>query len=188
MLSKFIFLYCALAIITAALCAVRFRNPVHSVLAVLVLFFHMAGLYLLLNAEFLAAVQIIVYAGAVLVLYLFVVFLVNIKQEINIERFVANHNISIGISFLVFVMLLIGSRSFVLGPHGKWTTDAIRQVTHTKAIGTEIFTSYILPFEIVALVLLVAVIGGILLAKQENQGTAVDGKESSGALTEEGRK
>ena len=188
MLSKFIFLYCALVIITTALLAVRFRNPVHSVLAVLVLFFHMAGLYLLLNAEFLAAVQIIVYAGAILVLYLFVVFLVNLRQEINIERFVANHNISIGISFLVFVMLLVGSRSFILGTHGKWTIDAIREVTHTKALGTEIFTSYILPFEIVALVLLVAVIGGILLAKQEGKGTVVDGKESSGPMIEEGPK
>ncbi len=188
MLAKFIFLYCALVIIASALLAVRFRNPVHSVLAVLVLFFHMAGLYLLLNAEFLAAVQIIVYAGAILVLYLFVVFLVNIKQEIHIERFVANHNISIAISLLVFVMLMVGTRSFFLGTHGKWTVDAILKVTHTKALGTEIFTSYILPFEIVALVLLVAVIGGILLAKQERQGTVAGRKENAGQLTEEGRK
>jgi NADH-quinone oxidoreductase subunit J len=104
MLIKFIFLYCALMIVTTAILAVRFRNPVHSVLAVLVLFFHMAGLYLLLNAEFLAAVQIIVYAGAILVLYLFVLFLVNIREEITTKRFVENHNISKFISFLVFLM------------------------------------------------------------------------------------
>jgi len=188
MLSKFIFLYCALAIITSAMLAVRFKNPVYSVLAVLVLFFHMAGLYLLLNAEFLAAVQIIVYAGAILVLYLFVVFLVNLKEEVNVARFVANHNISILISLLVFAVLIAGSRSFCLGPQGKWTIDAIRRITHTKALGTEIFTSYILPFEIVALVLLIAVIGGILLAKQDKNEVAAGQNERPDPLTEEGRK
>ena len=188
MLGKFIFLYCALMIVTTGILAVRFRNPVHSVLAVLVLFFHMAGLYLLLNAEFLAAIQIIVYAGAVLVLYLFVVFLVNIKEEIKTERFVVNHNISKFISFLVFLMLIAVTQSFRLGTPGKWTVDAIRQVTHTKAMGIEIFTSYILPFEIIALILLVAVVGGILLAKQDKQEVIMAQKESSGPLTRGGQK
>ena len=86
MVNQLLFLYCALVIIGTALLSVRFKNPVYSVLAVLVLFFHMAGLYLLLNAEFLAAIQIIVYAGAILVLYLFVLFLVNLKQEVKVER------------------------------------------------------------------------------------------------------
>lgn len=188
MLSKFIFLYCALMIVITAILAVRFRNPVHSVLAVLVLFFHMAGLYLLLNAEFLAAIQIIVYAGAILVLYLFVLFLVNIKEEIKTERFVANHNISKVLVFLVFVMLIPLLQTFHLGEHGTWTMDAIRQVTNTKALGMEIFTSYILPFEIIALILLVAVVGGILLARQDKQEGIMAQNESSGSITKEGRK
>ncbi len=169
MLIKSIFLYCALVIITTAILTVRFRNPVHSVLAVLVLFFHMAGLYLLLNAEFLAAVQVIVYAGAILVLYLFVVFLVNVKKEIKTDRFIASYKIAAICSFLVFVLLIAGSRSFLIGPSGKWTIEAVNRITHTKAIGSEIFSTYVLPFEIVALILLVAVIGGILLAKQDKQ-------------------
>lgn len=188
MLGQFIFLYCALMIVITGILAVRFRNPVYSVLAVLVLFFHMAGLYLLLNAEFLAAIQIIVYAGAILVLYLFVLFLVNIRQEIKTERFVANHNIAKFISFLVFLMLIAVTQSFRLGTAGKWTTDAIRQATHTKALGIEIFTSYILPFEIIALVLLVAVVGGILLAKQDKQEVAMAPEEDSGPLTKGGTK
>ncbi|NOR10209.1 MAG: NADH-ubiquinone/plastoquinone oxidoreductase chain 6 [Desulfovibrionaceae bacterium] len=188
MLSKFIFLYCALMIVTTGILAVRFRNPVHSVLAVLVLFFHMAGLYLLLNAEFLAAIQIIVYAGAILVLYLFVLFLVNIRQEIKTERFVENHNISKFISFLVFLMLIAVTQSFRLGVPGEWTTDAINQATHTKALGIEIFTSYILPFEIIALILLVAVVGGILLAKQDKQEVVMAPDEGSGPLTKGGQK
>ncbi|HIQ37929.1 MAG TPA: NADH-ubiquinone/plastoquinone oxidoreductase chain 6, partial [Desulfocapsa sulfexigens] len=86
------------------------------------------------------------------------------------------------------VMLLVGSRSFILGTRGKWTIDAIREVTHTKALGTELFSSYLLPFEIVALILLVAVIGGILLAKQDKQEVVVDRQERSGPSTEEERK
>jgi len=175
-------------IVTTGILAVRFRNPVHSVLAVLVLFFHMAGLYLLLNAEFLAAIQIIVYAGAILVLYLFVLFLVNIKEEIKTERFVKNHNIAKLIAFLVFVMLIPLLHSFRLGEPGKWTMDAIGQTTNTKALGMEIFTSYILPFEIIALILLVAVVGGILLAKQDKQEGIMAQKESSGSSTKGGQK
>ena len=88
MFLQFFFGYCALMIIASGILAISLRNPVHSVLMVLVLFFHMAGLYLTLNAEFLAAVQIIVYAGAILVLYLFVLFLVSLREELHLDAFV----------------------------------------------------------------------------------------------------
>ena len=82
------FWYCALVIVSCGLLAISLHNPVHSVLSVLVLFFHLAGLYLILQAEFLAAVQIIVYAGAILVLYLFVLFLINRKEELRLDSLV----------------------------------------------------------------------------------------------------
>jgi len=85
MFTQIFFCYCAVMIIGTGLLAITMKNPVHSVLMVLVLFFHMAGLYLTLQAEFLAAVQIIVYAGAILVLYLFVLFLVSLREEIRIN-------------------------------------------------------------------------------------------------------
>jgi len=88
MFAKLLFLYCGFVILACGLAAIRMRNPVHSVLMVLVLFFHMAALYLLLGAEFLAAVQVIVYAGAILVLYLFVLFLVSLREELRLKRFV----------------------------------------------------------------------------------------------------
>ena len=76
MFGEIFFLYCAFVITVCGVLAISLRNPIHCVLLVLLLFFHMAAVYLTLQAEFLAAIQIIVYAGAILVMYLFVLFLV----------------------------------------------------------------------------------------------------------------
>ncbi len=165
--AQMIFAYLACAISVLALLAVNMRNPVHCVLMVLVMFFHMAGLYLTLNAEFLAAVQVIVYAGAVLVLYLFVVFLVNLKTEIRVERFISSHKLGMSLAVALWLLLLAAQHSFRLGIPGKWTIAAIREATHTKALGIELLTNFALPFEITGIILLVAVIGAIFLAKNE---------------------
>src|SRR5262249_61696557 len=80
------FFYFALIIAAASVLVVALHNPIYSTLALLIMFFHVAGLYVTLHAEFLAAVQIIVYAGAILVLYLFVVMLLNLKQDVRYHR------------------------------------------------------------------------------------------------------
>src|SRR5215813_4715408 len=100
------FFYFALIIAAASVLVVALRNPIYSALALLIMFFHVAGLYVTLHAEFLAAVQIIVYAGAILVLYLFVVMLLNVKRE---ERFHLQWPIAplVGITILTEVLLLI---------------------------------------------------------------------------------
>ncbi|PLX50081.1 MAG: NADH-ubiquinone/plastoquinone oxidoreductase chain 6 [Desulfobulbaceae bacterium] len=170
-LSQLLFAYLATAITGLALLAVNARNPVHSVLLVLAMFFHMAGLYLTLNAEFLAAVQIIVYAGAILVLYLFVVFLVNLKEEIRVKRFVVSQHYAILLAIGLCVLLVSNMDSFALGISGPWTIEAIQQTTHIKALGRELFTTYLLPFEITGLILLVAVIGGLVLAREDKATT-----------------
>lgn len=169
MFNEIMFLYCAITIIATGLMAVRFKNPVYSVLSVLTLFFHMAGLYLLLNAEFLAAIQIIVYAGAVLVLYVFVIFLVNLRQEITVDRFIENHKLSTIASVALGLCLLAVIPSFKLGAKGDFTVDRIQQITHTKAMGYEIYSTYILPFEVAGLILLIAVIGGLVLARKDRE-------------------
>ncbi len=169
MFNQILFLYCAVVIIGTGLLAVRFKNPVYSVLAVLVLFFHMAVLYLLLNAEFLAAIQIIVYAGAILVLYLFVVFLVDLRQELIIERFIANHRFGTISSIALGVCLLAVIPFFKLGAKGEYPVERIEQLTHTKAMGFELYSTYILPFEVAGLILLIAVIGGLVLARKDRE-------------------
>ena len=167
MFNQLAFLYCASVITGTGLLAVRFKNPVYSVLAVLVLFVHMAGLYLLLNAEFIAAIQVIVYAGAILVLYLFVLFLVNLRQEVTMERFINNHRYGTAASIALGVCLLAIIPSFTIGAKGTYPVERITELTHTKAMGFELYTTYLLPFEIAGLILLIAVIGGLVLARRE---------------------
>ena len=87
MLPQIFFGYFASAIIIMSILVITRRNPVHSVMWMLLLFFHIAGMYLFLNAEFIAAIQIIVYAGAILVLFLFVVLLLNLREELLSDRF-----------------------------------------------------------------------------------------------------
>ncbi len=169
MFNQIFFLYCGLMILGSGLLAVRFKNPVYSVLAVLILFFHMAGLYLLLNAEFLAAIQIIVYAGAILVLYLFVLFLVSLKKEVKIEQFISSNVFGTVIAVCLGACLLYIIPSFQLGAKGNFPVERIKELGHTKAMGFEMYTTFILPFEIAGLILLIAVIGGLTLARKDNQ-------------------
>ena len=186
MFLKLFFIYCALVITASGILAISLRNPVHSVLMVLLLFFHMAGLYLTLNAEFLAAVQIIVYAGAILVLYLFVLFLVSLREEVQLNPFVPGAWAGRLIAGSMAVILLWVIPSFTLGEKGVWTVEAVRATTHTKALGLELYTTYLLPFEVAALVLLVALLGGLALARRDEP--TADGPEQEPAAPADNRK
>lgn len=188
MLNQLAFIYCASVIIATALLAVRFKNPVYSVLSVLLLFLHMAGLYLLLNAEFLAAIQVIVYAGAVLVLYLFVLFLVTLRDEVKAERFISNHRYATATSIGLGLCLLAIIPSFKLGAKGDYPVERIEQLTHTKAMGFELYSTYLLPFEIAGLILLVAVIGGLVLARKDQEEGGEQLLDSSPTLSTEVKK
>jgi NADH-quinone oxidoreductase subunit J len=167
MLQQLFFGYYAVVIIVLSLLVVTRWNPVHSVMWMLLLFFHIAGLYLFLNAEFIAAIQVIVYAGAILVLFLFVVLLLNLKEEILIKRYVGSWPAGLFVIGLLFVSVVSVLGSYVLGPVGKYSIEAIRSETHTKALGRLLYTEYLFPFEIASLILLVAVIGAIVLAKRK---------------------
>lgn len=171
MLPELFFAYFAGAIVALSLIVITRQNPVHSVMWMLLLFFHIAGMYLFLNAEFIAAIQVIVYAGAILVLFLFVVLLLNLREELEVNRFVGSWpaGLAIAAALFVFVMIALQSfeRAFELVPKGKFTTELIKQETHTKALGTVLYTEYLFPFEIASLILLVAIIGAIVLAKRK---------------------
>jgi len=167
MLPELFFGYYASVIVFLSLLVVTRKNPVHSVMWMLLMFFHIAGLFLFLNAEFIAAIQVIVYAGAILVLFLFVVLLLNLKDELKIDRFIGPWPAAFFIASATFVLISIALRSLVLAPPGKYTVAFIRQATHTKALGQLLYTEFLFPFEIASLILLVAVIGAIVLAKRK---------------------
>jgi NADH-quinone oxidoreductase subunit J len=167
MLPELFFGYFATAIIVLSILVVTRRNPVHSVMWMLLLFFHIASMYLFLNAEFIAAIQVIVYAGAILVLFLFVVLLLNLREEIKAKRFIGSWPAGLMISAAILVGIITAVRSFVPGPAGKYTVALIQQETHTKVLGEVLYTDFLFPFEIASLILLVAIIGAIVLAKKK---------------------
>ncbi len=158
--------YLAGAIVLLSLLVVFGRNPVHSVLWMLLMFMHVAGLYLMLNAEFLAATQVIVYAGAILVLFLFVIMMLNLREEMRARQFTGWWPVRFLIALGIAAVLVSSLAGFEAGFKGRWSIEAVEKATHTKAIGQVMFTEYILPFEIASLVLLVAIVGAVFLAKR----------------------
>jgi NADH-quinone oxidoreductase subunit J len=160
----FFFAYFSVASILAGVLTISLRNPIHCGLALLTLLLHVAGLFVLLNAEFLFAVQIIVYAGAILVLYLFVLMLLNLKTE---ERYLHSRYAVLlfgGVAVCGELLLLI-LRSPFSGSKGDAPTEAVLKTGASHAIGIKMFSDYLLPFEIVGIFLLGAIIGAIVLAK-----------------------
>jgi NADH-quinone oxidoreductase subunit J len=159
-----LFAYFALLSIVAGVLTVALKNPVHCGLALLTLLLHVSGLFVLLNAEFLWAVQVIVYAGAILVLYLFVVMLLNLKTD---ERYFHTSYLYflgpavLGALYVLFLLL----QSPYGGAKGDAPAVAVLQDGDTHAVGIKMFSVYLLQFEIVGVFLLGAIIGAIVLAK-----------------------
>jgi len=165
MIHKIIFLYFAAVIIVSAVLMVTRRNPIHSVMFMLLLFFHIAGVFVLLNAEFIAAVQLIVYAGAILILYLFVVMLLNVDRETQAAR--ANRFWP----WLAGFGIIIAGEIALLVLHGTFPADRSQAVKHAgagvKELGTELYTNYLVPFEVASVILLVGLVGAVMLAKKK---------------------
>jgi NADH-quinone oxidoreductase subunit J len=166
MAHKLIFLYFAAVILVTAVLTVTRKNPIHSVMFMLLLFFHIAGIFVMLNAEFLAAVQLIVYAGAILILYLFVAMLLSVDREVTALR--ANRFWPWLIGFGVLIAGEIG----LLVVQGGFPADAGHPMrdaasTNVGALGIELYTNYLVPFEVASIILLVGLVGAVMLAKKK---------------------
>ena len=166
------FYYLAFASVANALLAVTRKNPVHSMLWVLALFLHVAGLFLLLGAEFLAAVQVIVYAGAILIFYLFVLMVLDLPDEVARPRF-GRHWPFAALVALSVVGLVAVSRLDNLhvgaGEPAGAPEPAVASVASgggVAEIGRALFGPFALPFEIASLVLLVSIVGAVVLARR----------------------
>ena len=165
------FYYMAAASIVSALLAVTRKNPVHSMLWVLALFLHVAGIFVLLSAEFLAAVQVIVYAGAILIFYLFVLMLLDLPGEEARPRF-GNHwplAAAVGLAFAGLAWLARGETLDLARPEVATGTIGIGADSPVQGslaeIGTALFGPFTLPFEMASLVLLAAIVGAVVLAR-----------------------
>ena len=140
------------------------RKPVHSVMYLIFCFFTIGGHYLLLNAQFLAVVHIAVYAGAIMVLFLFVIMLMNLNQDTEPQKTVITKLIAgvIG-GLLLFVMVgaLKGTEQLQLSHYGH------SEIGLVKNLGKVLFKEYLFPFEIVSVLLLSALVGAIMIGKRE---------------------
>ena len=158
------YIFAALTVICAIMVVANpfSRNPVTSAMFLILTIVCMAGLFVLLHAFFLAAVQILVYAGAVMVLFLFVIMLLDLKEEERRKIKIvgaALGTISVGTIALLLIKTI---HTFSKTPVTKPEVEGA-----TASLGTLLFTKYILPFEIVSLLLLVAMVGVILLSKKD---------------------
>lgn len=164
MIPVLFFFFAALAI-ASAIMMIAHRNPIYCALFLILTLFALAGLYVLLNAPFIAAVQIIVYAGAIMVLFLFVIMLLDLKGETSKER---PGGLLQFLSILVSGVLFVELAMFVNSASKNSVTKLVEsgeQIGGTKAIGNLLFTEYLFPFEIASVLLLSAIIGSVILAK-----------------------
>jgi NADH-quinone oxidoreductase subunit J len=163
------FYFISACILGFAVLVISTKDTVHSVLFLVLDFLFVAALYVLLGAEFLAAIQILVYAGGIVVLYLFVVMLVNLKRPP--EAHSDPHRLTkLGFGLAAMVLLELGAIAlYGYGqPAAPVAAAAVMPVSgNTEQVGWLLYTSYLIPFEIASMLLLVAMIGAIVLAKRE---------------------
>jgi NADH-quinone oxidoreductase subunit J len=160
----------ALAVI-AALGIVVMRDPVYSALALAVVLTALAGLYVLLSAPFLAAAQVMIYAGAILILFVFVIMLLSPGRETDAQRDALKWQRPLAMIFgiaLVAQLVLVLAMAVLPTARGPFTPERIAQIGSTQAVGASLFTDFLLPFEITSLLLLVAMVSVIVLAKKKS--------------------
>lgn len=161
---SYVFIFLALLAIGAAVGMVVSKNTVNSALFLVLNMVSLAGVYLILEAQFLAVIQILVYAGAIMVLFLFVIMLLNLDQEkslfnqFRIKYFVA---FLLAITVLAQVLYSLGDITQMLPE----ISSDMAQVGTVEAVGDVLFTKYLLPFEMTAILLTAAVVGGLLIAQ-----------------------
>ncbi len=162
----YVFIVLAVLAIASALAMVINKNTVNSALFLVLNMVSLAGIYLLLNAQFLAIIQILVYAGAIMVLFLFVIMLLNVEDETSLfDRFRFKY-------FLAFVLgAAVAGQIFysIAGVSDMLPeiSDKMAQVGTVEAVGDVLFTNYLLPFEMTAILLTAAVVGALIIAQHK---------------------
>ena len=161
------YIFAAIAVVSAILVITR-HNVVHSAAFLGATLFAVAGIFLTLHAEFLAGVQVIVYVGGILVLFVFVIMLISVERAEHERQFNRQWTISlITASILILELgygLYRGRGTFVLPP--AVIPPAVPVTGNSELVGSALYTTYLLPFEIASILLLVAIVGAVVLAKR----------------------
>ncbi|QJX47291.1 NADH-quinone oxidoreductase subunit J [Hymenobacter taeanensis] len=160
-----LFLFLSFVALISALGVVFAKNPVHSVLFLILTFFSLSGHYLLLNAQFLAAVNIIVYAGAIMVLFLFVIMFLNLNVDTEPHK-PALAKIAAAVAGGSLLLIMVAAMRDVR-PAGYDATTFNSQIGMVDQLGLVLYRQYLLPFELASVLFLVAMVGAVMLGKRE---------------------
>ena len=164
--STFVFYLFSAILVFAALRVITTRNPVHAALWLVLCFFTAAGVWILLKAEFLAIALVLVYVGAVMVLFLFVVMML----DVNFDSMRTNFRSYVPVAATVGLLVVLEMTLVIVGARlGTGAAPAVAQGSNTKALGRLIYVDYVYPFEIAAVVLLVAIIAAIALTHRQRK-------------------
>ena len=172
-----VFAVCAVIMVAGALGVVFSRHPVHSALSLVATLLGVAVLFVAQEAHFLAAVQVIVYAGAIVVLFLFVIMLVGVDQEEDVDyeplrgQRVVGAGLGLAVLFLVIALFQLGSSwvtgdESVRGAASVPASPGVDAVENVEQLGRSLFTDFLLPFEITGVLLVIAVVGAVVLARR----------------------
>ncbi len=163
----FVFLVLSLVLIASGLSVITSRNPVTAALSLVLAFFNAAGIWLLLQAEFLAIALVLVYVGAVMVLFLFVVMMLDINLDKLREGFWDYLPMAgfIGILMMVEMVMVFKTKQFNLSP----LAEALPNSSNTELIGNTLYSDYVLPFELASVVLLIAIVSAIALTLRDRK-------------------
>lgn len=155
----------ALALISATMVLIS-RNPVHSILWLIIVFFSISGHYILLNAQFIAIVNLIVYAGAIMVLFLFVVMLMNLNSDSEPQR---NNRLKLAGTIAGGCLMLIMIDVVRSAAEVRQATAMVKEgnIGLIKTLGKVLFTDYVVPFEITSVLFLSAMVGAVVIGKRE---------------------
>lgn len=163
-----IFLFMALLSIVSSLLMVTRRNAIHSALWLVVTFFSIAVIYLTLGAQFIAFAQLIVYAGAIVMLIVFVVMLIHLEKEAQqIRKFTGGKIIAFFITIILFLEIAAAGISFQTGGRkGVFTPEVLAKTGNVESVGRVLYGQYLFPFEVASILLLIGIVGAVILAKR----------------------
>jgi NADH-quinone oxidoreductase subunit J len=163
--SGYVFYVLTLLTLFSAVWVVTARNPVHSVLALIATFFFLSGHYVLLNAQFVAVVNIIVYAGAIMVLFLFTIMFLNLKADDAESK---SNLTKIAATIVGGTLMVLLLRIFIAAPSVTFNPVTFDNTTGlVEGLGKTLYSDYLLPFELASILFLVAMVGAVMLGKRE---------------------
>lgn len=166
-IETFVFILVALASIGSAIMMITRRNPVKSVLFLIVNFFTLSVLYLFLHAQFIAIIEILVYAGAIMVLFLFVIMLLNMGDESSAGHQPKRHRLLAALLGVAVFIEIIAALELPTRGTDAGISPAAAEMGTVESIGKVLYTGYIFPFEVTSLLLLAAMVGVIVLARRK---------------------